>query len=100
MLVRSVFVFNGSRADFPAGVFSDRELAIAWIKRHGLSGTLTEYPVDVGIYDWATENGHFKPKRAEQETPLFMQGFTSAAQWHVHFVNGTSPGVGDETSTP
>ena len=88
--MRSAFVFNGSGADFPSAVFSDRERAIAWISCHGLSGTLTEYPVDIGVYDWATQNGSFKPKRAEQETPQFIERFTSMAQWHAHFENGAS----------
>ncbi|MEK8034904.1 hypothetical protein AACH06_29160 [Ideonella sp. DXS29W] len=84
----SVFVFNGDRSSFPSAVFGDRASAIAWISQHGLSGTLTEYPMGEGVYDWAVKNGHFKPKRADQESSQFIQGFTSALQWHAHFQNG------------
>jgi hypothetical protein len=48
-----VYVFNGSKASFPSGVFADRDSAIAWISENKLSGTLTEYPVGIGVYDWA-----------------------------------------------
>ena len=85
----SVFVFNGSHAVFPCAVFTDRQRAISWIARRRLTGTLTEYPVDVGAYDWAVDNGYFQPRREDQRTPQFIGGFTSSRQWHAHFVDGT-----------
>jgi hypothetical protein len=85
----SVFVFNAARSSFPSAVFADSASATAWIARHELSGTLTEYPVGECVYDWAVSNGHFKPKRPDQESGEFIQSFTSASQWHAHFENGT-----------
>ncbi len=84
----TVFVFNGANASFPCGVFADRESAISWISSNSLTGTLTEYPVGVGAYDWAVAAGHFTPKRADQQTPKFIERFTSGAQWHAHFESG------------
>lgn len=83
-----VWIFNGLKARFPSGVFTDREAAERWIEQHGLSGTLTAYPLDVGIYDWAVKIGYFKPKRDDQHTAEFIQRFSSASQEHYHYENG------------
>lgn len=56
-LRQGVWVFNGKRAIFPSGVFTSRENAEAWINEYGLEGTLTLYPLDQSVYDYAVENG-------------------------------------------
>ena len=88
----SVFVFNGNASTFPSAVFTDRQRATAWIAHHRLTGTPTEYPVDVGVYDWAVGNGDFTPKREDHQTPHFIGKFSSAAQWHAHFEDGATHG--------
>jgi hypothetical protein len=86
--IRSVWVFNGEGARFPSGVFTSRDLAGAWIERNRLSGILTEYPLDVGVFEWAVQNGLFLPKPAHEQSPKFIGGFTSAHMDHVHFEAG------------
>lgn len=49
---RSVWIFMGDRAHWPSGVFSSREAAVQWITERHLTGMITEYPVDVGVYDY------------------------------------------------
>jgi hypothetical protein len=83
-----VWVFNGDGGRFPAAVFSSREQAEAWIRRRAVSGVLTAYPLDVGVFDWAVARGAFTPKRDEQTTPEFIQRFSSAHQKHIHYENG------------
>jgi hypothetical protein len=83
-----VWVFNGEGARFASGVFTLRENAVAWILLHRLTGILTRYPVDTGVYDWAIQTGCFRPKRAEQQAPVFIGTFTCAALEHAHFENG------------
>ena len=83
-----VWVFNGDNSNFPSGVFSSQEKAEETIAKHKLSGILTEYGMDVLVYDWAIDNEHFKPKRDDQRTATFMQTFTSASQKHFHYENG------------
>jgi hypothetical protein len=83
-----VFVAEGGR--FPSAVFSSVETAEPWIARYRVSGTLTQYPLDVGTFDWAIEKGVFKPKRDEHTTPRFVGRFTSASQEHHHYVDGKS----------
>jgi hypothetical protein len=90
-----VWVFNGGGA-FPSGVFTTQELAEIWIKRNRLTGTLTAYPLDVGIYDWTVEKGYFKPKRDDQKTPGFIGRFSSAWQQHYHYEDGINPGQWQE----
>jgi len=82
-----VWVFNGG-GNFPSGVFSKKEIAEAWIAKHKLSGVLTKYPVDEGVYDWSLANGTFKIKKEEQTQPAFIQRFSSASQEHYHYENG------------
>ena len=83
--LKEVWVFNGPNNRFPSAVFTSRELAEAWIERHELRGTLTAYPLDVSVYDWATGLGYFKPKREEQTRPGFIAKFSSASQEHYHY---------------
>lgn len=80
----SVWVFTGG-GNFPAGVFTTRELAEAWIAKHGLAGVLTKYPLDVGVWEWAVACGAFKPKRPDQSEPRFVGRFSSATQEHYHY---------------
>ena len=50
-------VFHGTSARFSGGVFSQKDIAEEWIAKHKLSGVLTEYPLDTGVYDWAVKEG-------------------------------------------
>lgn len=86
----TIWIFNGPKSQFPSGVFTERTIAEQWIKHHGLSGTLTAYPVDVGAYDWAISSGHFTPKRDDQRSAEFIQRFSSASQEHYHYERGES----------
>ncbi len=83
-----VWVFNGS-GSFPGGVFTTRDLAEAWIRKYGLKGTLTAYPLDVGVYDWVIEKSYFTPKHAYQTAPEFIGQFSSACQQHYHYSGET-----------
>lgn len=80
-----VWVFNGAKSAFPSGVFSTKERAEDWIRHNRLEGTLTAYPVDIGVYDWALNHGLFTPKRDDQKSPEFIQRFTTASQEHYHY---------------
>jgi hypothetical protein len=86
----TVWILNGDQSTFPSGVFTRRELAVEWIQNHRLSGVLTEYPVDEGVYEWAISRGLFKPKKENQTTSAFIARFSSASQDHYHFENGSS----------
>ena len=86
--MQTVWIFTGPRAQFPSGVFTSREAAETWLSSHKLSGTLTAYPVDVGVYDWAVAGGHFAPNRDDQRSPEFIQRFSSATQEHYHYEDG------------
>jgi hypothetical protein len=87
--MQHIWIFTGPRAQFPSGVFTQRETAEQWIRQHGLSGTLTAYPVDVGVFDWAVSTGYFTPKRDDQRSAEFIQRFSSASQEHYHYEQGS-----------
>ena len=89
--MEAVWVFNGTHGTFPAAVFSSREKAEDWIIRRRLSGTLTRYPIDEPIYEWAIALGYFKPKREDQSCAAFIQRFSSASQEHYHYEDGGEP---------
>ncbi len=86
-----VWIFVGARAQFPSAAFQSRERADKWIERHRLTGVLTRYPLDVGIYDWAIENEHFVPNTEEQRSPAFIGRFSSATLEHWHYEDGVRP---------
>ena len=79
---------SGGRFAFPSGVFSSVENAEAWIARHRLNGTLTEYPIDRGVYDLIVEDGHWTPSKDHQRMPEFIGTFSSAYPGHAHYENG------------
>lgn len=86
--LEEVWVFSGNDADFPCGVFRTRQDAEAAITRNRLEGTLTKYPLDTLVYDWAIAQGLFKPKRESQRSAGFIQRFTSGSQEHYHYEQG------------
>ena len=88
--MKIVWVFNGSGAQFPAAVFSSRELGDAWIRQNGLSGTLTQYPLDISALDWSIQQGFFQPTKPYHVEPRFKQSFTSASQAHHHYTDGVA----------
>ena len=85
-----IWVFNGENSRFPSGVFEDKYTAEEWIKKYELSGVLTKYPVGISVYDWAIESGSFKVKSEKDSRPEFIGKFSSAAQEHWHYENGSS----------
>lgn len=89
MPIEFVWIFSGAGSRFTSGVFLEFGNAVEWIGKHRLTGVLTKYPVDVGVYDWAIANDYFEPKKETERTPEFIQRFTSAAQEHYHFELGS-----------
>lgn len=83
-----VWLFYGAGARFASGAFSDQKEAMEWIEKHKLTGLLTKYPLDVGVYEWAIKNEFFSPKKEHESTPEFIQRFTCANQEHYHFEDG------------
>jgi hypothetical protein len=84
----AIWVFHSAGAQFSGGVFSTLELAEAWILDHTLSGLLTAYPLDCGVYNWAVKNNYFSPKNEKHSSSKFIGGFTSASQEHFRYENG------------
>lgn len=87
-----VWLFSGAGGRFTSGVFSEKEKAILWISENKLTGVLTNYPVDIGVYDWARERGYFVPKKEHESSSEFIQIFTCANMEHHHFENGIIEG--------
>jgi hypothetical protein len=85
--MNEVWIFMGG-GPHPSGVFSTRPLAEEWIVRHGLDGTLTKYPLDIGIYEWALASGAFKPRRPDQSGAKFVGRFSSASLEHYRYEQG------------
>ena len=83
-----VWVFTTPRSRFPGAVFTSRALAETWISKHNLIGTLTRYPLDQGVYEWAIEHRCFVPSEEQHRTREFIGGFTTASQEHYHYGDG------------
>jgi hypothetical protein len=86
--ITMVWVFNGFQSNFPSGIFVNKNQAEDWITANNLTGTLTLYPVGVGVYEWAIANKLFTPKKETQTSALFIGKFSSASQEHYHYENG------------
>jgi len=83
-----IWIFHGNGATLCTATFTDLEQAEMWIKKYSLSGILTKMPINQSIYDWTIETGKFAPKSELQQTPKFIQRFTSAYLGHCHYENG------------
>ncbi len=88
------WVFNGAPWQPASGVFSSMILAEDWIHADKLSGLLTAYPLDIGVYDWAIKEKIFHPKKDRDFTAHFIGQFTSASQPHYHYENGKGGNIG------
>jgi hypothetical protein len=84
-----VWVFNGSRGQFPGGVFTRLEIAENWIRINHLTGVLTHYPLDKGSFDWAKENGLVSEKLNSRADSEFVSSFSSASFEHYHYEEGS-----------
>lgn len=85
----TVWIFVAPQAMFPSGVFHTAAQAEQWIAQHELSGVLTEYPVGIGVYDWATASGFFQPPPGKATDATFVGRFTSGAMAHRHYEGGS-----------
>jgi hypothetical protein len=84
-----IYLFHyPAKSKFCSGVFWEKKKAEDWIGKHRLSGVLTSYPIDTGVYDWAIVNKMFTPEKEHEATPDFIGGFSSASQEHWHYENG------------
>lgn len=88
-----VWIFRGTNRipGFPSAVYSTLALAEAWIQEHGLTGTLTRYPVDISVIDWAVTEGHYRIQGTALP-PEFIANFSSAALEHYHYEGGKRAG--------
>lgn len=84
-----VWVFNGARASFPAGVFHSREEGEEAVRRNRLTGTITAYPVGWISFEWAKEHGFYsEPISGRLPTSETIQKYVSERQDHFHYENG------------
>lgn len=88
----TVWVFHGDGAQHASGVFTSKERALAWIEHHGLTGLLTEYPLDVGAFDDALARGLFSPSQQHHGTPKHIAQFSPGRTEHLHVSNGVVVG--------
>ena len=86
-MTKTVWVFTGEQSRLPAGVFTTREAAESWIRERGLSGTLSEFPLDMGTYDHAVSEGLFTPRNPHELTAAFIADF-SPRLYHDHWQDG------------
>lgn len=84
----SVWIFQGSRANFPSGIFYNIEQAETWISDNSLSGLLTKYPIGISVYDWAVKNDHHPNSVNKPISASAIERFTSACLEHYHYESG------------
>jgi hypothetical protein len=90
-----IWIFMGEGSWTPTAVFTSFDEADEWIRGRGLSGHLSEYPINISVYDWAITLGLHKPKYDSQKSAQHIQKFGSAFLQHHHYNNG-SIGAPDE----
>ena len=86
--IKYLWVFNGAFARFPCAVYTTRCNAEGDIKRFGMTGVLTKYPIDMTVFEWAINKDKFIPSEEQRTSPEFVQRFSSASLEHYHYENG------------
>lgn len=89
---KTVWVFNGKNSQFSGGVFEELDEAEGWIAKNKLTGILTEYPINRGVFDWANENNliNMKPEKIfeKKNDATFIGVFTTASMNYNHYESG------------
>ncbi|QDT87158.1 hypothetical protein [Gimesia chilikensis] len=88
----------GLQRSFAVVYLPQKKKAEDFIAQHQLSGILTRYPLDTGVYDWAIAEGIFKPSRDYQLSPRFISRFTSASHEHFHYEMGREGSEDDNSA--
>lgn len=86
--MKEIWIFNGDKNTFPSAVFETKEDAIAWIKANKLSGSLSLFPLNISIYDWAIKNNYFAPKNEFQKSATNIANFSTSHLIHCHYLEG------------
>jgi hypothetical protein len=86
--ILDIWIFHGAGGRFSSGAFTTKKKAEDWINKHNLTGILTKYPLNEGIYDWALNNGFFEVRKEDHKKSEFIQRFTTASQEHYHYEEG------------
>lgn len=65
-----------------------------WIQLNKVTGVLTAYPLDEGVFDWALRMDLVSDRvRPRGKDPIFVAGFSSAMQEHYHYEDGARAGA-------
>jgi hypothetical protein len=83
----TVWMFTGDSSKLPSGIFSSKGKAEDWVRRHKLTGTLSEFPLDNGTYDHAIAEGLFEPRKEHETEAWFIADFSPRLP-HEHWRNG------------
>lgn len=67
------------------GCFTEKQAAEKHIHQHQLKCTLTQYPIDISVYDWAIAHQYWTPKSDLQKSSKFKERFNSAYLDHDHY---------------
>lgn len=87
MKEKETFVFVGEGSDFPLGIFTALENAKEYMEKYSLSGTVNQFPINIGIMIGGIEEDLFKVKNEYQKGPKFIERFSYASIEHFHFKN-------------
>ncbi|MGN5009071.1 DUF7710 domain-containing protein [Aeromonas sp. 96A] len=60
------------------------------MSEYKLTGLITAYQLNNGIYNLTVEKNYFRPKNDSHCYSIFVGGFTSASQEHFHYENGVN----------
>ncbi|MCI9054119.1 MAG: hypothetical protein HFJ87_03105 [Muribaculaceae bacterium] len=83
-----VWAFQGENALGVSGIYTSRETAELFIRKHSLSGILQKIPLNTSIYEWSIAMGYFVPSKEYMKSTGFIQQFSSAYLEHYHFRDG------------
>lgn len=84
---QTVWVVNSVGASLTCAVFLTEQKAVEFIRRHSLTCTLSEFPLDESTYDPAVSRELFRPKNERETSDEFIGDFSPRLP-HFHFEEG------------
>lgn len=85
-----VWVFNAGGWFAPCGIFDSLEEMEEYVRGHKLSGVGSQYPVGIGLYEYAVETGRFRPTKPHHGSASQVGRF--APPKHFHYEDGERSG--------
>lgn len=85
MQLEYIWIIQNSENSNLIACFLNKNDAEKYIQDNHIKCMLTQYPVNISVYDWVISNDYWTPKIEPQKSAAFKANFSSAYLEHDHY---------------